>query len=160
MLTRVSGIRSHTGPTGVRMNMTPVLEQVVTELKDASGDRAVVHVEDHLEQDLMLAMDPEAFGLALRTLLGKAVQLSAGPPPVRLVINADWTIRVVGRGRAASAASGDTGTRFVRVETAAEGSSLGLGIVGGIMADCGGALLVRDAPLERDAGFEAVLHLP
>lgn len=160
-LTEFSRVRLNAGPARARANMTPVLHAVVAKLAEVGKSRAVIEVENKLNQDLMVAMNPEAFGAALGNLLEAAIIHSGSRQPVRLVIERDWSIRVVRQGDAAPASSADgLENRVVPVTSNAEGAGLALAIAGQFMADCGGALLLRAPADDLEGGFEAVMRLP
>jgi len=160
-LLQLSTAEAGLGPRETRENMSQAFDLVIRDFTDSAESPLRVEVENHLGQDLMVAMDADSFAIALRNLLENAARHGAPGAPVKVVIGEDWTIHVCNHGPVVPPDRLEgLKQRFARGETEAEGSGLGLSIVERIMSRSGGSLtLASPIPGEAD-GFEAVLHLP
>lgn len=151
-----------TAPPGdVRGNLSPVLKRVVDALGRDGGGAASIVVEDRLKQDLMVAMDPDAFAICVANLLENALLHGGSDLPVQLNIEKDWSLHVINRGAVVSPDQlRGLVDRFASGDTPASGSGLGLAIVDRIMKQSGGSLTLHSPATGAEDGFEAVLHLP
>ena len=160
-LLQLSRAEAGLGSRSDRMNMTPVIAAVVHEFTGRLTDPVTLVVDNQLGQDLMVAMDADAFAICLRNLLQNAVLHGAKGRPTRLIIARDWTLRVVNDGPvvAPEVLAGLTG-RYVRGDTTSGGSGLGLSIVATILKQSEGALVLTSPAPGGVAGFEARMVLP
>jgi two-component system OmpR family sensor kinase len=144
-----------------RQNLTPVLQAVVSDFTRRATEPLTVNIDDRLHQDLMVQMDPDAFGIALRNLIENAARHGAADSPIDIVIGDDWTIAVANRGPVVPAdALVELKKRFRRGSPDAEGSGLGLAIADKLVAQSGGTLTLMSPARNREDGFEAVMTLP
>ena len=144
-----------------RENIEPVLDLAVREFTDRFSNPAQITVENRLNQDLLVAMDPDALAICLRNLLENAIRHGDGKSPVELIVDTDWSIHIINSGPVVPEDALDAlMQRFSRGDTCAPGSGLGLSIVERIMAAAGGSLTLHSPATGRDDGFEAVLRLP
>ena len=160
-LLQLSRAEAGLGQRGERQNMTPVIDAVLREFRNRAAEPVAVAYENHLGQDLMVAMDADAFAICLRNLLENAGLHGAKGQPVRLVLGQDWTVRVINEGAVVDAdVLARLKDRHVRGVTAAEGSGLGLAIVDRIMQQSDGKLELLSPATGQKTGFEAVMVLP
>ena len=160
-LLQLSRVDSGIALKKTRTNMTPVLDIVVSEFAARGEQGPRIRVENRLSQDLMVAMDADAFAIALRNLLENAILHSRNAGPVAVRIDTDWSIHVINHGAVVPPENMEhLKERFVRGQTMAGGSGLGLSIVDRIMKHAGGALILHSPAEGEDDGFEAVLQLP
>jgi len=143
-----------------REDMGPVLKLVRAEFTERANAPAQVSVEDNLHQPLNVAMDPDAFAIALRNLIENAIKHGTDGN-VRVTIQPDWSIHVFNNGPTLDAETlAGLQKRFVRGPTQASGSGLGLAIVDRIMRQAGGGLDLISPATGQNDGFEAILRLP
>ncbi|MFQ5623595.1 MAG: ATP-binding protein [Paracoccaceae bacterium] len=160
-LLQLSRVDAEPGVHKIRENMRPVLDLVIKDFAERAENAAEIKIEDRLNQDLIVAMDPDALAICLRNLFENAILHGDGETPIEVVIESDWSIHVISSGPAvASDRLSELTERFARGDTPASGSGLGLSIVDRIMKQSGGALILRSPALGRRDGFEAVLQLP
>ncbi len=160
-LLQLSRAEAGLGIQGERQNLSPVLAAVEGEFTSRAINPLQIETDNRLGQDLMVAMDADAFAICLRNLLENAGLHGAAHRPVRVVIGKDWTVSVINEGTpVASAALSQLTERYFRGETTAHGSGLGLAIVDRIMRQSGGALILASPAIGLDGGFEARLVLP
>ena len=149
------------GRSTARTNMTPVVQALVQEF----GDRAVaplrIEVQNDLGQDLMVAMDADAFAISLRNLLENAGLHGDADRPVRLIIAKDWTLHVINHGKiVAPQVLMGLKNRHARGDSRAKGSGLGLAIADKILSQSEGALRLLSPATGQSDGFEAIVSLP
>ena len=144
-----------------RVNLTPVLSMIVHDFAKRAEATGGIEVDNRLLHDLTVAMDPDAFALAMRNLLENAIVHSGGTGLIRVLIDVDWTVHVINGGAVVTAPYlAALRERFRRGETEAAGSGLGLAIVDRIMTSCGGTLHLHSPAIGAEEGFEAILQLP
>jgi two-component system OmpR family sensor kinase len=149
------------GLVSERQDLTPVFKAVVAEFTGRATTPLSVTVSDNLHQDLMVQMDPDAFGIVLRNLIENAERHGPENQHVQIAIGSDWTISVANTGPVVPAPVLDTlKERYRRGHTTSEGSGLGLAIVEDIMAHSGGMLTLYSPARGMQDGFEAVVTLP
>ncbi len=160
-LLQLSRAEAGLGAQGERVNMTPILAAVVGEFTGRMTDPVTISVDNQLGQDLMVAMDADAFAICLRNLLQNAVLHGQKGRPVRVIVGQDWTVRVVNDGAVVppEGLAGLSG-RYVRGETASGGSGLGLSIVTTILKQSEGTLVLSSPAPGQESGFEAKMVLP
>lgn len=110
--------------------------------------------------DAIVAVDPDALGIALQNLIDNALLHGAPAGKVEIAVGAEPSIRVINAGPPLDPhlLSKLTG-RFVRAApTRTPGAGLGLAIVEEIMRQAGGTLELFSPARGRSDGFEAVLH--
>lgn len=113
-------------------------------------------------EPIMVAIDPDALGIALQNLMDNALGHGSPDAPVSVAIGPGPRVRIINEGPVVSADDLAALTeRFARTEaTRAPGTGLGLSIVDQIMRQAGGRLeLASPAPGRKD-GFEATLVFP
>ena len=160
-LLQLSRAEAGLGQRGERQNMTPVIDAVLREFRNRSSEPSLIAFDNPLGQDLMVAMDADAFAICLRNLLENALLHGARDQPVRLVIGQDWTVRVINEAPVVAPDQlARLKERHVRGATRATGSGLGLAIVDRIMRQSEGKLELLSPATRQDTGFEAVLVLP
>jgi two-component system OmpR family sensor kinase len=105
-----------------------------------------------------VAVDPDALGIVLHNLIDNAITHGRPGRPITVTLGPGATLSIVNEGEAISAEElPRLRERFVRGETEAEGSGLGLSIVDAIMREAGGSLVIHSPVVGRTDGFEAVL---
>ena len=160
-LLQLSRAEAGLGIQGVRQNMTLVLNAVIREFSDRVVVPVSIVVQNTLGQDLMVAMDADAFAICLRNLLENAALHGARDGQVRLVVGQDWTVRVINDGPVVPPEQlSELTKRFVRGDTLSDGSGLGLAIVEKILRQSDGSLVLNSPATGQAAGFEAVMVLP
>ena len=160
-LLQLSRAEAGLGAQAERVNMTPILAAVVGEFTGRMSDPVTVTVDNQLGQDLMVAMDADAFAICLRNLVQNAVLHGQKGSPVRVIIGQDWTVRVVNDGKVVppEVLTGLSG-RYVRGDTTSGGSGLGLSIVSTILKQSEGMLVLSSPVPGHETGFEAKMVLP
>ncbi len=113
-------------------------------------------------QSLMVAIDPDALGIALQNLIDNALSHGAPGATIEIAVGPGGTIRVVNDGPAISPDTlAKLKNRFERAgRTTAPGTGLGLAIVEQIMRQAGGRLELFSPARGRRDGFEALLAFP
>lgn len=140
-------------------DLSPVLKMVVQDVNATTHGRDRVIVE-HPDTRLMAAIDPDAFAIALRNLVENAIKHGASGRPVRVVLGAPGVVCVRNEGRVVNAADlAKLGQPFVRGDTLADGSGLGLSIARSILEQAGGSLTLRSPARGAEDGFEAEMLL-
>ena len=105
-----------------------------------------------------IAIDPDALGIVLHNLIDNAITHGRPGRPVTVTLGPGARLSIVNEGEAIAADElPRLRERFVRGETEAEGSGLGLSIVDAIMREAGGSLAIHSPATGRTDGFEAVL---
>ncbi len=160
-LLQLSRAEAGLGAPTERINMTPILAAVVGEFSSRLSEPVLVKVDNQLGQELMVAMDADAFAICLRNLLENAALHGEKGKPIRVVVGQDWAVRVVNEGPVVPAeVLANLTTRYVRGESRSGGSGLGLAIVATIMRQSEGALELSSPPVGQVSGFEAKMVLP
>lgn len=160
-LLQLSRAEAGIGRADQRVNMTPFLAELVREFNARRLDPVRIEVDNQLGQDLMVAMDADAFAICLRNLLENAAIHGDRSQPIRVTIGQDWVLRVTNHGAIVSADVLATLTRrYARGDTSAKGSGLGLAITDTILRQSGGTLALSSPAPGQSDGFEASLALP
>ena len=160
-LLQLSRAEAGLGQRGERQNMSPVIDAVLREFRNRGVEPVTLEYQNQLGQELMVAMDADAFAICLRNLLENAVLHGVKGKPVQLILGQDWTVRVISGGAVvAPELLARLKNRHVRGVTAAEGSGLGLAIVDRIMQQSDGKLELLSPATGQKTGFEAVMVLP
>lgn len=142
------------------IDLLPALHLVVRDINSMSiwRDRVALETDG---QTLTAAIDPDAFAIAVRNLVENGLKHGAPDGPVRIVLGQGATLRVVNEGEIVSPADlARLGQPFVRGDTAADGSGLGLSIARTILEQAGGSLTLRSPATGAEDGFEAAIVLP
>ena len=138
-----------------------LLDAILRDFGERITEPVTVVVENQLGQDLMVAMDADAFAICIRNLVENAALHGAKGRPIKLIVGQDWTIRVINEGAVVAADRlAVLKDRFVRGGLQPNGSGLGLAIVDRIMRQSDGALELTSPATGQTAGFEAKLILP
>ena len=147
------------GDTAV--DLLPVLDLVVSDCR-MRLERPERLVYDKSPGEVLNApMDMDAFAMAVRNLIDNAVLHGAAAGEVAVIVEPGGVVRVLNDGPLVPAATlHRLKRRFVRGETRAEGSGLGLSIVEQVMAQSGGRFELFSPTEGRAQGFEARLTLP
>lgn len=139
-------------------DLLPVLNMVVHDFNVSTlwHDRVQVAAGD-----LVAAIDPDAFAIALRNLVENALKHGATGQPVQVIVTGAGAVRVINHGDLVAAADlARLGQPFARGDTTADGSGLGLSIARTILEQAGGALALHSPASGAMDGFEAVMILP
>lgn len=147
--------------TETPIDLLPVLAMTIRDFNTSTAwqDRVMLETSDLAR--LESAIDADAFAIVMRNLIENALKHGASGCPVRVVIAADGTsIRVVNGGRLVPEAEMATLIKpFMRGDTIAPGSGLGVSIATSILEQVGGRLTLRSPADGDDGGFEAVVEL-
>ena len=142
------------------VDLLPVLTMVVRDINASSVWHERVRIENNTGQ-LAAAIDPDAFAIMLRNLVENGLKHGAAGRAVQVVVGAANTVRIRNEGSIVSQADLDRlGQPFVRGDTTADGSGLGLSIARSILEQAGGALTLSSPAPGAAGGFEAVMVLP
>lgn len=143
-----------------QVNLVPVLKMVVQDINVSSVWHDRVRIEN-ADVALLASIDPDAFAIALRNLVENGLKHGAPDRPVRILITGPSTVRVCNEGNLVSEADiARLGQPFVRGDTSADGSGLGISIARSILEQAGGALTLLSPAADAADGFEAVMTLP
>lgn len=141
-------------------DLLPVLNMVVHDFNATTLWRGRVQVSPAGGR-LMAAIDPDAFAIAVRNLVENALKHGAAGQPVQVIVTGAGVVRVRNQGSLVGPADLERlGRPFVRGDTTADGSGLGLSIARTILEQAGGALALHSPASGVEDGFEAVLVLP
>lgn len=144
-----------------REDLSQVVDLVVSETGNATGQTARISVDNRLGQDMMVALDPDIFAICLRNLIENAIRHGDPAGPITITLAPDWTVHVINDGPALDPRSLEVLTqRFAQGDAAQSGHGLGLSIVDRLMKQSGGALTILSPASGRRDGFEAILTLP
>ena len=143
------------------IDLLPALKLVERDINATSTWRDRVVLETDGRTSLTAAIDPDAFAIAVRNLVENGLKHGAAEAPVRIVLEQGTTLRVINQGDIVSAADlARLGQPFVRGDTAADGSGLGLSIARTILEQAGGSLTLHSPATGAEDGFEAIIELP
>jgi two-component system, OmpR family, sensor kinase len=143
------------------INLLPALKMVERDISATSLWRDRVTLETGGQTSLTAAIDPDAFSIALRNRVENGLKHGAPDGPVRIVLGQGGTLRVINEGDVVPAADlARLGQPFVRGDTAADGSGLGLSIARTILEQAGGSLTLHSPATGTVSGFEAIIELP
>lgn len=142
------------------VDLLPALKMIERDINASSLWRGRVMLETGERTRLPAAIDPDAFAIAVRNLVENGLKHGAAERPVRIVLAEGSRLRVINEGDVVSAADlSRLGQPFVRGDTAADGSGLGLSIARTIFEQAGGSLTLHSPATGSDGGFEAVIDL-
>jgi two-component system OmpR family sensor kinase len=111
-------------------------------------------------ETLIVAVDPDALGIALQNLIDNALSHGTAGSAIDVAIGPGATVKVTNEGRVVSADDLATLKKpFERGAARAPGAGLGLSIVEQIMRQAGGHLELASPAPGRKGGFEATLVL-
>lgn len=160
-LLQLARIEAGFARTDHEADQLPVLQMVI---RDFNADTAW-HNRVRLDSDglttMPAAMDADAFAIVVRNLIENALKHGAAAAPVQVVAGHDGTLRIRNEGAPLDAESlSRLGVPFVRGDSPAEGSGLGLSIARGILEQAGGRLTLCSPVTGKQSGFEAIIGLP
>jgi two-component system OmpR family sensor kinase len=141
-------------------DLMPVLRLVVQDINAGNvwGDRVRIV---GAATSLVAPVDPDAFAIAVRNLVENGLKHGAAGGQVEVVLGAGGVLRVRNEGNPVSETDlARLGQPFVRGDTSADGSGLGLSIARSIIEQAGGALTLNSPASGAAGGFEAVMQLP
>jgi two-component system OmpR family sensor kinase len=142
------------------IDLLPVLTIVIGDINAGSTWRGRVQL-DTGTATLVAPIDRDAFAIAVRNLVENALKHGAQDYPVRVVLEDEGTVRIRNAGRVVDGEElARLGQPFVRGETTADGSGLGLSIARSILKQAGGTLVLNSPASGSIEGFEAVMVLP
>ena len=159
-LMQVSRADAGIGLADQPLDLTPVLDLVVSECAKRLDDPGRIRYVRPEGVTLVAAMDMDAFAMAARNLIDNALAHGAADGPVDVKVEADGIVRVINDGPVVAAETlAKLKHRFARGDTRHAGSGLGLAIVETVMTQAGGKCeLFSPAPGRQD-GFEARLTM-
>lgn len=141
-------------------DLLPVLTMVVRDINANSLWHDRVRIEN-ANVRLVAPIDPDAFAIAIRNLVENGLKHGAADRPVQVVLGETGILRVRNEGSPVSEADlARLGQPFVRGDTSADGSGLGLSIARSILEQAGGGLTLNSPASGVTDGFEAVMQLP
>ncbi|MCB1517373.1 MAG: two-component sensor histidine kinase [Hyphomicrobiaceae bacterium] len=141
--------------TDAASDMLPVLKLLAREPLPRGN---VVELQIEEGADLVLPVNKDAFGMAIANLLQNASNHGEKGAPVRVVAGPGKVVAVINQGAIVDQAIlNKLGQRFVRGETEADGTGLGLSLVRTIMEQTGGRLELLSPANGMPNGFEARL---
>jgi two-component system OmpR family sensor kinase len=141
-------------------DLMPVLKMVVQDINASSvwHDRVLI---ENVNARLVAPIDPDAFAIAIRNLVENALKHGAPDRPVRVVLEGPATMRVRNEGSIVTEADlARLGQPFVRGDTSADGSGLGISIARSILEQAGGVLTLNSPAPGAVDGFEVMIALP
>lgn len=141
-------------------DLFPVLTMVVRDINTSSLWHDRVQIQN-AGASLVAPIDPDAFAIATRNLLENGLKHGAPDRPVQIVLGEPGMVRVRNEGAMVDEVNlARLGQPFVRGDTAADGSGLGLSIARSILEQAGGSLTFNSPATGAADGFEAVMTLP
>jgi two-component system OmpR family sensor kinase len=159
-LMQVSRADAGIGLADQPVNLTPVLDFVVSECAKRLDDPGRIRYAKPEGVTLVAAMDMDAFAMAARNLIDNALAHGAAEGPVDVKVEAGGVVRVINDGPAVSAETlARLKQRFARGDTRHAGSGLGLAIVETVMTQADGKCELFSAAPGREDGFEARLTM-
>jgi two-component system OmpR family sensor kinase len=161
-LLQLARIEAGFAVTDGEADQLPVLKMVVRDLNADTAWRDRVELDTGELAALPVAMDADAFAMVIRNLVENGLKHGAPGAPVQVIAVGDpGTLRIRNAGPPLDPAElARLGQPFVRGDTAAEGSGLGLSIARSILEQAGGRLTLASPIPGQDSGFEAVVTLP
>jgi two-component system OmpR family sensor kinase len=160
-LLQLSRADSGIGLSGEPTDTLPVVRLIIAELERSAERAGRILFEDGGRDELVRAIDIDAFAIAFRNLIDNALRHGSRAEPVRISIAEDGAIHIINGGAIVPAEELRRLThRFARGATAAGGSGLGLAIAETIIRQAGGRLELHSPPIGARDGFEAVVRLP
>jgi two-component system OmpR family sensor kinase len=141
-------------------DLMPVLKMVVQDANASSVWRDRVQIEG-ANTALVSPIDPDAFAIAMRNLLENGLKHGAPDRPVHVVLGESGVVRIRNEGKIVGEADlARLGQPFVRGDTAADGSGLGISISRSVLEQAGGTLALSSPASGAADGFEAIMVLP
>jgi two-component system OmpR family sensor kinase len=160
-LLQLARIEAGFARTDTETDLLPVLRMLTRDINANTAWRDRVRFEADGIPSLPAAIDPDAFAIVVRNLVENGLKHGDATAPVRLFVGPNNRVHVQNEGPPLDAGALDRlGHPFVRGDTAAEGSGLGLSIARGILGQAGGRLTLASPIPGRDSGFEAIIELP
>lgn len=160
-LLQLSRIDAGFARTEIVSDLLPVVHLVLRDFQSSPSARGRILLHLAEGADLAAPLDVDAFAIALRNLVQNALIHGAENGPVDVYVGTDKTVRIVNDGPVVPAEIQESlGQPFVRGNTMASGSGLGLSIARMIMEQSGGSLNFGSPATDRHDGFDAVLELP
>lgn len=157
-LLQLARIDAGVGVGTAMVDLVPAVELVVADCGRRIGAPERVVLTKARDARLVVAMDLDAFAMAVRNLIDNAVAHGPAGGGIEVRVEAGAVVRVISEGPAVAP---DLLTRltkrFARGETRGAGAGLGLAIVETIMDRVGGRLDLFSPVPGRNDGFEARL---
>jgi two-component system OmpR family sensor kinase len=139
----------------------PVLKMVVRDINASTAWRDRVQLDLGEVTALPATLDPDAFTIVMRNLVENGLKHGVGTAAVQIIVDSKNTLRIRNESSPLDPAElAQLGRPFVRGDTAADGSGLGLSIARGIIEQAGGTLTLSSPIAGTAGGFEAVVELP
>jgi len=160
-LLQLARIEAGFARTDKETDQLPVLRMVIRDLNADTGWRDRVVLEEGSAGTLTAAIDSDAFAMVVRNLIENALKHGDPEAPVEVLLADTGTVRV--RNQCAPLDPDDLarlGQPFVRGDTTADGSGLGLSIAQSILEQAGGKLTLASPIPGSESGFEATVTLP
>jgi len=137
-------------------DMLPVLKLVARDSGSQSNARVTLDIDP--AADLRLAINADAFAIAVSNLVHNAAKHGDPDQPIRVVVGPGKRLAVINAGTIVDPQTlSRLGQRFVRGDTSAKGSGLGLSIVRAIAEQTGGDLHLFSPARDASDGFESEL---
>ncbi|PCH80914.1 MAG: hypothetical protein COB90_06495 [Hyphomicrobiales bacterium] len=144
--------------SGTINDLTPVLNLVVRDVQSGGPKQNRITLKIEPDADLRVAINLDAFAIALTNLLQNAIKHGAAATTVEVNVGPGKSIRVTNSGQSVDQLTlQKLGAPYVRGNTKAPGSGLGLSIVRTMMEQTGGTLSLRSPATDKVEGFEAEL---
>ena len=161
-LLQLARIEAGFARTDQESDQLPVLRMVVRDLNANTAWRDRVELDTGGVRTLPVAMDADAFAMVMRNLVENGLKHGAPASPVQVLVRGDErTLHVRNAGAPLDPAElARIGEPFVRGDTTAEGSGLGLSTARSILQQAGGQLTLASPIPGSEGGFEAVVSLP
>lgn len=139
-------------------NLVPIVKLVVRDAHGGADEPGKVRLKIAPDTRLLVRINSDAFAIALSNLIQNAIKHGPKNGVVEVLAGPESAIRVVNGGPTiAPELLEKLGERFVRGQTKAHGSGLGLSIARAIMEQTGGTLTLYSPARGHDDGFEAEL---
>lgn len=143
------------------IDQLPVLKMVVRDINASTAWRDRVRFNPGIVATLPATIDPDGFAIVLRNLIENGLKHGARTAPVQVLVGPANTLHIQNEGAPLDPAElAQLGRPFVRGETTADGSGLGLSIARGIIEQAGGSLTLNSPIAGTASGVEAVIRLP
>jgi two-component system OmpR family sensor kinase len=138
-------------------NLVPILRMVASDYDHQAPGRLLLNLPDG---GITSLLDMDAFAILARNLIENALRHGAKNQPVSISLTGNGILRVVNRGEVVSPEKlALLRNRFVRSNTNAVGSGIGLAIVEAIASGAGITLNLRSPASGQSDGFEAELNI-